>query len=921
MQQTATRKLCETCGSSLEIDAPSGFCVACLLATALEGGAPDLSEHAPGGTRIEDYELINEVARGGMGIVYCARQRTPSRVVALKMILPSHIGSLDALARFRGETEAAASLDHEGILPIYAVGEKDGVPFYSMKFAEGGSLATRLSEFTDTPESAILVSQLARAVAHAHERGILHRDLKPGNVLFDAGGKPFVSDFGLARWLERECDLTQTLAILGTPFYMAPEQTKNAHSITAAADIYSLGAILFHLLTGRPPFRGENAMEVLRNAAERPAPRPSALNRKVPADLETICLKCLEKNPIARYSSALALADDLDRFLARRPIFARRASPVTHAARWARRNPWIAVLGAALLTLLAILSLLLRPAARDAPAPKSIAVLPFENLSEAKENSYFATGVHDEILSKLAKIADLKVISRTSANFYKSGNPRNAREIAQQLGVAYLLDGSVQRAGHDLRVNVELVDGRTDLHLWAQTYDSDVADVFAIQSEIARTIADQLRAKISPAERAAIAEAPTSDLVANDLYLQAKGLAKDITTSEGKDNLLEATRLLEEAVARDSRFVRAYCKLSVLHIGFYEAGYDHTPARREMANAAIEKAARIQPDAGEVHLARAQYLYYGFPGYDERVRTELDIARRTLPNDPTVSLWSALIDRRQGRWAEAISNFERALELDPRNRDNHMTAGNTYNGLHRYSDARSLFERAVSLYPHDYFLRIVRAYQPMDELADIRPLRRELDGILTEKPKAAPDLSADLLLCAMLERDSAAAHRAVALMPPEQMDANTNTKFMFPREWFAGLAARTFNDPPAARGAFTAARRIAERIVRDQPDYAEAWSLLGRIDAALGRKEEAIKEGRRACELMPISKDAWHAPYCIKNLASIYAWTGERDLAFEQLAHLAPKGLHYGELKLDPQWDALRADPRFEKLIASFAPK
>ncbi len=277
MRATTISRRCETCGSDLDLEAPSDFCPGCLLTVALEENYGDAQ---PGG-QIGDYEILEEIARGGMGIVYRARQRTPSRVVALKMILPSHIGSPDALARFRGETEAAASLDHEGILPIYAVGEKDGIPFYSMKFAEGGSLASHLAEFADKPRaSAQLISKLARAVAHAHEHGILHRDLKPGNVLFDAASKPFVSDFGLARWLGREGDLTQTLAILGTPFYMAPEQTKNAHSITAAADIYSLGAILFHLLTGQPPFRGENAIEVLRNAAERPAPRPRTLNRK-----------------------------------------------------------------------------------------------------------------------------------------------------------------------------------------------------------------------------------------------------------------------------------------------------------------------------------------------------------------------------------------------------------------------------------------------------------------------------------------------------------------------------------------------------------------------------------------------------------------------------------------------------------------
>lgn len=555
-------------------------------------------------------------------------------------------------------------------------------------------------------------------------------------------------------------------------------------------------------------------------------------------------------------------------------------------------------------------------ASPSATAPeKSIAVLPFENLSDEKENAYFAAGVQDEILSNLARIADLKVISRTSANLYKSGNPRSSREIGQQLGVAYLLEGSVQRVGHRLRVNTQLVDARTDLHLWAQTYDRDVADVFAIQSEIAKTIADQLQAKISAAEQAAIDQPPTADLIANDLYVRA--LELEFGEPEGQ-SMLEAVQLLEQAVARDPRFVRAYCQLGKIHLALYFAGYDHTPARRERAKAAIEKAAQIQPDAGEVHLARAGYFYQGFLAYD-RARAELDLARRSLPNDPAVYFWSASIYRRQGRFVDAIHNFERAVELDPRNIRFLMTASITYSSLHRYSEASRLQERVVGISPRDHWARIARAFLPLYELADIRPLRRELDTIHAERPEV--DISAALFDCAILERDSVAAIRALAVMPSEGTGTTAGTNFVFPREWFAGLAARTFNDPEAARPAFAAARGIAEKMVRDQPDDAPAWSLLGRIDAALGRKEDAIKEGRRACELLPISKDAWAGPYYVKALASIYAWTGESDLALQQLALLAQKGLHYGELKLDPEWDALRADPRFEKLIASYARK
>src|SRR4051812_34046255 len=316
MDFVSVHKLCDTCGSSLAFDMPSGYCPACLLNTVL-----DAESTVASGDQIDDYDLLEEVARGGMGVVYRARQRAPSRTVALKMILPAHLNSPGAVNRFRAEAEAAASLDHEGILPIYAVGEHDGAPFYSMKFAEGGTLSTKIDNYRDKPRQvAALIAKLARAVAFAHEHGILHRDLKPGNVLFDAAGKSYVSDFGLAKWLQRECDLTQTLAILGTPYYMAPEQARDSRAVTAAADIYSLGAILYHLIEGRPPFEGETPVEVLHRAAAEGA---RLTNRKVPRDLATICLRCLEKVPAARYSSASALADDLERFNADRPIRAR----------------------------------------------------------------------------------------------------------------------------------------------------------------------------------------------------------------------------------------------------------------------------------------------------------------------------------------------------------------------------------------------------------------------------------------------------------------------------------------------------------------------------------------------------------------------------------------------------------------------
>jgi TolB-like protein/class 3 adenylate cyclase/Tfp pilus assembly protein PilF len=556
------------------------------------------------------------------------------------------------------------------------------------------------------------------------------------------------------------------------------------------------------------------------------------------------------------------------------------------------------------------------------PIPeKSIAVLPFENLSANQETAFFTDGVQDEILSDLAKVADLKVISRTSVMQYKTVRARNLSEIGRQLGVAHVVEGSVQRAGNRIRINAQLIDARTDAHLWAQSYDRDLSDVFAIQSEIAQTIADQLQARMSPREKAAIAQPPTTDPVAQRLYAQALQLAGLASNPDGKEALLQAITLLDEALARDPHFLDAYGLLSAAHIDLYWGGFDHTAARLELARATNERAAAIDPDAGDVHLMQANYAYKAFRDYD-RARAELELARKTLPNAAIVYVLTASIDRRQGRWSESAQNWERSVSLDPRNFRNLVETAFTYQALRRFDESARMFERALSIIPTDHFARAQLAQIAFFEHADVQSWRNKLSAIINEDPQATTDIANGLFYCALAARDSALATRALQAIRAEGLP-DTYSNSLWARDWFVGLAARTFGDEAKAHAAFTAARAIETKIVREQPDYAPAWSRLGLIDAGLGRKEDAIREGRRACELLPVTKDAMDGPSYIINLATIYAWTGEKDLALEQLAIAAkiPAGVTYGELKLYPQWDALRGDPRFEKIVAALAPK
>jgi TolB-like protein/class 3 adenylate cyclase/Tfp pilus assembly protein PilF len=554
-----------------------------------------------------------------------------------------------------------------------------------------------------------------------------------------------------------------------------------------------------------------------------------------------------------------------------------------------------------------------------APIPeKSIAVLPFENLSDEKQNAYFADGVQDEILTNLARVADLKVISRTSTMEYKVGAKRNLREVGKSLGVAHVLEGSVQRTGNRVRLSAQLIDARTDTHLWAERYDRDLADVFAIQSEIAKTIADQLQARISSSEKAAIDKPPTSDLAAYDLYLRAKALFSHTTDPiRAREELPEAAQLLNEAVARDPDFLQALCLLSRVHSAAYFRGHDHTPARLELANAAAQTALRLQPEAGEARLALAIYYYNGFRDY-QRARSELAIAKRALPNDAEVFLYIGFIDRREGHWEEATRNLERALELDPRNFFIVQQLASTYWSERRYADEARTYDRALSIMPGDPYTRMLKARVAVDWRADIKPFQTTLATLVAENPSAAPDV--DPPLYALCERTAAAANRTLANYPRHGV---VNNGVNYPYAYWEGVVARRQGDSAKAQAAFTAARREVEKTVEKQPDFAAAVSLLGMIDAGLQRKEEALREGRRGCELLPISKDAIDGADIAINLAQIYAWTGEKDRAVEQIATVerVPNTLSYGLLKLHPYWDSLRGDPRFEKIVASLAPK
>ena len=591
-------------------------------------------------------------------------------------------------------------------------------------------------------------------------------------------------------------------------------------------------------------------------------------------------------------------------------------TPTTAVPRAHRRRN-IIMLVATGVTISATAGFFLLPRVSAHKIDKSIAVLPFENLSEEKTNAFFADGMQDEILTNLSRIGDLRVISRTSVMQYKSGIARNLREIGQQLGVAHVVEGSVQRSGNRVRVNAQLLDVRTDRHLWAQTYDRDLADVFAIQSEIAKTIADQLEAKLSPAEKDAIERAPTSDITAFDLYTLAKNLCLTaFGSSTTKANLLQAADLLNQAVARDPSFLEAYCLLAFAHDGVYWVGFDHTPARLAQAESAVQAASRLRPNAGETHLARAQNLYWGYLDYDGAL-AELEVAAQSLPNHPRVVELKGYIERRQGRWDESNRDLNRAIELDPQNILTLQQTAQNYQGLRLYDDEKSLLARALAFEPNDAVTKVQHAFVELGSKADTRPLHQMIESIRATNPAAIPSIANNWLLCALAERDGTAAENALTAFGESPITFGSAENVLFNHLFVEGVIARITKNEDRARSAFIAARAEQEKIIQAQPNYGPALCVLGLIDAGLGRREEALREGRRAVELLPVEKDQVGGTVMIKYLAMIAAWLGDKDLACEQLAIALrrPSDLSYGQLKLMPFWDPLRGDPQFEKLV------
>jgi eukaryotic-like serine/threonine-protein kinase len=704
-------RVCENCGEKIFGDAPKGLCPACVLETGLGPPADepvagiDDPGHLPGVMMdFGEYELLEEIGRGGQGVVYQARQKSLNRTVALKIISLGQWASKEHLKRFRREAEAAARLEHPGIVPIHEVGERDGQCYFSMQFIEGGQLDEVVRREPMSIRDAVeLIAKLARTVHYAHEHGILHRDVKPGNILLDANGEPHLTDFGLARLVEADSTVTGTKEVLGTPSYMAPEQAAGETAkLGKATDVYGLGAVLYQLLTGQPPFAGGTTYETIRLLRDTEPRQPRLLNPRVDRDLSTICLKCLEKDPKRRYLSAFALAEDLERWLKHEPIQARLTGVFARGRKWVRRNPKLVVAGIAGLLVGAAAIWLFRGelfrASQFNPPEKSIAVLPFVDLSQSKDQEYFCDGISEEILHTLAKVGGLRVVGRASSFSFKGRNS-NAREIGEKLNVENVLEGSLRREGNRVRITAELIDARNGFHVWTETYDRDLEGVFALQDEITRSIVDALKTKLAVPLSAH--EQRNRDVY--DLYLQ--GLYFSNKSSE--EDLRRALNFFQRAVEKDPTFSRAWtgiAKVWYFLADVYVRPLEAYPSSREAALKAIS----LDEKDAEAHcyLSEAKrVLDWDLAGAD----TELKRALQLDPNSAPAHLFSGLHPLFRGDLKDGLRLILDAQKLDPVSPITSYVATAAYLANDRVDDAIVEGQRTLQLDPNYFYLDSVLA--------------------------------------------------------------------------------------------------------------------------------------------------------------------------------------------------------------------
>jgi eukaryotic-like serine/threonine-protein kinase len=895
-----------------------------------------------GGQRVGAYVIVRELGRGGMGTVFLAERADGQfeKQVAIK-ILNRGADTAEILRRFRAERQIQARLDHPNIARLLDAGTTDdGLPYFIMDYIVGVPVTRfAVTQRLSTRQRLELFLKICAAVEFAHRNMVVHRDIKPSNILANAEGEPKLLDFGIAKLLAKDEDAAQSTTEVQqhlTPICASPEQAKG-DPITVATDIYSLGALLYEMLSDQKPHRFSTARPTREELAlvvgEQVPPPPSAVAsdaqtaRLLRGDLDAIVLFAMRKEPGMRYATVADLAADIRRHLAREPVVARYPTLGYRAKCLVKRNG--SRLGASAAVVIVLAGVLFafwtrsqqnaREAAgmpaRGVSAPasdirKSIAVLPFENLGDNNSPSYFADGVQDDILTDLGKVRDLKVISRSGVAAYRGKN-RNMKQIGGDLGVANVLEGSLQISGDRVRINAQLIDTQTDTQIWAEQYDRKLEDIFALQSELAQTIAAQLKATLSTGEKAEIWRQPTQDLQAYDLYLRARAALRGEGGIIPRENWNVAVTLLNRAIARDPKFTLAYCLLNEAYVLEYRFGEDHSPQHLAAAKDAAETALRLEPNREEARLALARYYYHGLRDY-RRTQQELSSLPSSAPHEVDFFTLASQVERRLGQFAASIRDGEKAVELDPQSASLAASLGQTYSGLRRFGDSERVANAAIARLrgAKSTGLLVVKNEAALG-MGNVEEAHAALDSI---QNKDDMDYQTARLRLYLIERDYSGA-KAFAAKATDEVRRR-------PDFWLTLAAvAHAEGKVNEERQAYAEAKRSALLALGPRPDDPRLLGELAIAEAGLGQNEEALRHARHAAEMLPPSVDAVAGPMYEMNLALVLAMTADRDAIFDNLSKLVklPFSLNYGDLKLNPMWDDLRDDPRFDRILAESA--
>jgi len=971
-------RICAACGTKFSSTSKNWFCPVCALLRAAgrdealtealdsapysELGSTETGPrsrttpglHAPGiVSRFENYEVMLdqdgnpiELGRGAMGVTYKAFDVDLRFSVVLKVINEKYVGDESARLRFLREARAAARVRHPNVASVFRLVKSSGVYFYAMEFVEGETLESLIRRKGRLEVSLTLeiASQVAAGLSAVYEENLVHRDIKPSNIMVrlweDGQVTAKIIDLGLAKGVsepESESVISIPGAFAGTPQFASPEQFAGL-GLDIRSDLYSLGITLWEMLSGHAPFGGAAAELMYQHQHATP---PTEKLIGIPAPVIALLEVLLNKDPNQRFQTPAQLQKALaavrgaigsgSQLMA--DVLRSAGDRATEKLRKAKQKKqpirWVIVAGfcfvGALIAWFVFSGhaefLFNERGTKTVPTEKSIAVLPFENISPDKDDGYFADGVQDEILNNLAEVTQLKVISRTSVMQYRGDNKRDLRQIAAALGVANVLEGTVRRDQNHVRVSTELVDAGNDTTIWADSYDRDLTDIFAIQSEIAQQVASRLSAQLSSGERENIEEKPTSNLEAYDLYLQARQMLRSAyPRSIFKERCLNTIALTEQAIQRDPKFALAYCWLAHIHDLLYRNRLDHTAERLALGDAAVNEALRLRPGLAEVHLAMAWHLWDCYRDI-ERARVQIAIATKVLPNDPDLLRLTASIDQVQGRWDDSTAGLERSVTLDPLNSGLLLSLADNYWFRRHYRDANRIYDRLIDLSPHQPLYPWMKAESTFEQKGDVTGVRAACEA-LPFSIKDDPGFIVNRVSYAMYARDFAAAKEIVSKSPNEEIFlGGAFGGADVPRQVYSLWLEFIQGNRPATEE-FGAAREQLNRKVEADPTNPFLMSALALTDVALGRKEESINEARHAMEMRPISEDACDGSEIAKYAALVYVWAGQSDAAFEQLSRLVkiPSGLTYGFLKTTPELDPLRKDPRFDKLIAVLTP-